>query len=669
MASPEQKKSYQVVKQFKGLNTKANRTAIEESEFSWLENAMPIGYANIKITPTSSQVYNASNVAVTFANTPSHMASVNLNNVDYIMVFQADGSLDAFNLVTNLKSTIKTAGFFSASGISVTQWKNELALILDPVKGYFVWDGINVISVGSVGVIGIRTGGAGYTSTPLVTISAPNDANGIRATAVASVTANAVTAITVTNPGSGYTVAPTVTVTGGGASTQANAVASIVSFATGTIYLNLLTGGTGYINVSNITVTIAGGGGANAAATALLSGTQVSRLIMTNVGSGYTNVSNLTVTITGGGATTNATANAVINSAQNVDIASFSGRTWIAYGRTVTYSAAGTYNDFTSVSAGSVALTDSTLHGDIQKLLSANNFLYLYGDDSINVFSDVRVTTAGTTIFTNTNISASVGSKRKNAIFPYFRSVLFLNDYGIYALVGSTTSKVSDALDGIFANIDFTYPIYCGEVLLNNILCAAFNFRYYDAEFSGGYRYIQAIFFDKKWFFTSSQNTMQYIVSVPLEGTLTLYGVANPNGVWNLYELYSSTTLPVNSIIQSALDSMGDPIRDKQALKIGIESTSTGTSIATFVATVDSEKQSSPDITLSSGVIWQNNNFETCVWENNTNQIVEWGSVGYNLYKSDAQQWGKYLGMTIRSSTPGFFINGLQYEHELRARF
>jgi hypothetical protein len=41
MAAAEQKKSYQVVKQFKGLNTKANRTAIDETEFSWIENAQP----------------------------------------------------------------------------------------------------------------------------------------------------------------------------------------------------------------------------------------------------------------------------------------------------------------------------------------------------------------------------------------------------------------------------------------------------------------------------------------------------------------------------------------------------------------------------------------------------------------------------------------------------
>jgi hypothetical protein len=40
-----------------------------------------------------------------------------------------------------------------------------------------------------------------------------------------------------------------------------------------------------------------------------------------------------------------------------------------------------------------------------------------------------------------------------------------MNDYGVYALVGSTTSKLSDSLDGMFPNIDFNSPVYAGQVL------------------------------------------------------------------------------------------------------------------------------------------------------------------------------------------------------------
>jgi hypothetical protein len=36
MAAVEQKKSYHVTKDFKGLNTKANRTAIQECDAYWV---------------------------------------------------------------------------------------------------------------------------------------------------------------------------------------------------------------------------------------------------------------------------------------------------------------------------------------------------------------------------------------------------------------------------------------------------------------------------------------------------------------------------------------------------------------------------------------------------------------------------------------------------------
>ena len=82
MAAAEQKKSYEVVKQFKGVNTKANRTAIGDDEFYWLENAMPIGYGNLKITPTYSNVGN-----VTFTSTVTYYSSASVNLVDYLIAF------------------------------------------------------------------------------------------------------------------------------------------------------------------------------------------------------------------------------------------------------------------------------------------------------------------------------------------------------------------------------------------------------------------------------------------------------------------------------------------------------------------------------------------------------------------------------------------------------
>jgi hypothetical protein len=118
---------------------------------------------------------------------------------------------------------------------------------------------------------------------------------------------------------------------------------------------------------------------------------------------------------------------------------------------------------------------------------------------------------------------------------------------------------------------------------------------------------------------------------------------------------------------------MGDPIRDKQALKIGIEAT-LGTTPLVFVAYVDSENQQSPPIDFSNSVGWLNNVGTVIPWSNNSSTIVGWlgttsSGAGYYLYKKDAKMFGKYLGITLEGSVTPFTINGFEFEHELRARF
>jgi hypothetical protein len=242
-----------------------------------------------------------------------------------------------------------------------------------------------------------------------------------------------------------------------------------------------------------------------------------------------------------------------------------------------------------------------------------------------------------------------------------------MNEYGVYALVGSTTSKISDSLDGIFTNVDFvTGSTTGGQVLLNNILCAAFNFRYTGGlGTSSSNRYIQAIFFEKKWFFTSAGNNLKFVTSVPVSGKITLYGTDGTSCI----KMYANTTASINSYVQTSLNPMKDPIRTKQALKIGVEATLTNSSIITV--SVDSETGSSPSVELGQTVTWINNFSAPIPWINNSSTVINWttGSTGYTLYKTDAKQYGKYLGMTVTSTNAGVVYNGFEYEHELRVRF
>ena len=267
MAAAEQKKSYAVIKNFKGLNTKANRTAIDEEEFSWIENAMPIGYGNIKIVPAQVTLKDGGNNAVSFANTVTTLTSCNLGLSDYLLGFEANGRAQYYKIDTGTVGNVGVTGTFSSANVSVAQYKNERVFIGDPNKGLFTWDGTDLINVGSVGTVGITAKGSGYTSAPAVTISAPNQTNGVQATATSTITANAVSSIAITNGGSGYTAAPTVTITGGGG-TGATAIAQILTFTKGALYIQVTNGGSGYNAAPSVTIT--GGGGANAAGTAIV---------------------------------------------------------------------------------------------------------------------------------------------------------------------------------------------------------------------------------------------------------------------------------------------------------------------------------------------------------------------------------------------------------------
>lgn len=579
MAAVEQKKSYHVTKDFKGLNTKANRTAIQENEFAWIENVMPIGYSNLKVIPKEKRV-TYSSTSFTWGGTVHYMAPVNIGGVAYMLAFFTNGGAQYVSLETpTAPVTLASSGTFSGTRTQISQWKNERVLIIDTTYGYATFDGTNLVRVGSVATIEVTAGGSGYSSAPTVTIGPPNQTGGVQATAEATISGGIVTAITITEPGTGYTSAPA------------------ISFSSGA-----------------------------------------------------------------------ATATATIISQPGTSIQSFSGRVWIADGRTVYYTAADSYNDFTSISAGNITLVDATLYGDITQIIAANNFLYVFGESSINVFSDVRVNTLGETLFTNTNISASIGTELFLGIFAYFRSILFINRYGVYALVGATTTKISDALDGIFPNIDFSSTVTGCQTLIYNILVSSWNVRYND---NGTYRRVQLVFFDRKWFI-SYQGNLTHINSSPVNGLINAYGVESGGA---FYRLYEDQTANIATEVVTALWDLKDPIRDKQALKLGVEATFPVSVAGSLNISIDSESRASTSIALGNAVAWQNNSFNNIAWTNNAGSTLQWVSSGYQLtegyklLKYDAQMYGKYLGMTVTSTAPAFTFNGFQLEHELRARF
>lgn len=154
--------------------------------------------------------------------------------------------------------------------------------------------GTTIAPYGGVNKVYLINDGWGYTSTPVVTFSAP-PAGGRRATAVAITTQRAAAGYTtaysidrilITDPGGGYTTPPTIIISGGGGS---GGIATAGISTNGTISRIVINdAGSNYTSPPTITVSAPPGLGVTATAESVInSNGSVSRVYITNAGSGY----------------------------------------------------------------------------------------------------------------------------------------------------------------------------------------------------------------------------------------------------------------------------------------------------------------------------------------------------------------------------------------------
>ncbi len=721
-----------VLRDFAGINTQAKRQAIGPNEFSWLENLQPIGHGNLRTTAHISGV-----LATGWSGIVYNMKSFNLDGVNSMFMVTTTGH--AYQMDLDGYGVALITDQFSTSGVDFDQWNGERILFIDPVNGYFSWDGALLTRTGTLWDITITDGGA-YTSVPTISFIGGGGA-GATAEAIMGINGGqeivsggtgytpgdiltmvggtfdspgklkvitapggVVDAVAVFDPGS-YTVLPStpVAVTGGTGADDFTfnplyAVFSVIVTDGGTIPYNeppqVVFSGSGFTGLE-------GAQAANAAGTGYIPGE-----ILSMVGGTFTTQAKLQVAVTVSGGVNQVTINergvysiqpgnpvastgggaddATFNLNWSSDlaaqgtavliggpptgqhIATFSGRVWISNDRTIYYSAPGTWWDFSGPGSGSLTITDSTLHSDISALIAANNFLYIIGIDSVNVIGDVTTDSTGETIFSNTNLNASIGTLRSAAIIPYYRSLLFLNLSGIYAIYGSTPIKISDSLDGIFERIIPTAVNSAGAVMLNSILCAAFSIGYNQEDDTPGGtdRTVQAIFFNKKWFLTHQPVDLIFMAGGIHEGVQSLYATDGTN----FYKLFDDPDTPVVWRAETALWDMDDVTRGKQVTAFGLEFDAR--SFGTISVSIDTRSNQLPyknegvyTVDSSSPIVWVNDLEEEITWVSNSDEIITFVATGYVLSMQDGSlddgeapegkemisEEGKYVGMTASS--------------------
>jgi hypothetical protein len=247
---------------------------------------------------------------------------------------------------------------------------------------------------------------------------------------------------------------------------------------------------------------------------------------------------------------------------------------------------------------------------NITALFAANSYLYIFGPTSIDVLSNVAVSSAGTASFSRVNVSPVIGCSSQKSIFGYYRSVAFANTFGFFLLTGATVDNIAEGkLDLLIGGIvvDTGFP-----VTLNGQLCAAWSVNCPDPtnNFVSSVNLI-AMFNKGRWFFArqatppASFLSPRATVAVPTsQSGFVAYTfdrtVSGPNT--KLYQLFAQFG-PLIWRLYTKLYDMGSPMASKQATRaaIGLNFVSS-VNVGAMALSVDSDQGNGTGLTLPSTV-------------------------------------------------------------------
>ena len=356
------------------------------------------------------------------------------------------------------------------------------------------------------------------------------------------------------------------------------------------------------------------------------------------------------------------------------DIATFEGRVWIAQAtaghpsRTLSFTAPDTFNDFNAThGAGTTTITDSAFLGNITRILSALEQLWVVGSSAVESISNVQ-TAGGVTTFSTTNIVANVGSVFPGSVSPFFRTFVMVAPYGVYAIVGATPQKLSDKLDGLFpdlhldeeAELTSGHHVVAAVTAVHGVFVWVCLVPYHDPSTSPfTHRDILLCFAQGKWFFASSGLTLEALASVPVGGNPNLY-VTNGTALW---QLFADETEPVTYKIQSKLFDFGDGTMMKEFLRFGLELQSDNV-VAPLVTIENEEPGDAANLALTT----QN----TIIFTGLGGVVITfvgvgpitWVTTGLQLARNatGVQMLGNYLGFTLQGTEAVWTLSAAQME-------
>lgn len=129
------------MRQFAGINRNVARSAIDDNQFFWLENLMPVAPANLRgMYGEGAILFTASGKTIINA------FFYNIQNTPFVILFFSDGTATQVNTVSAATTTVTAAAntFFVGGNLPVAAQWNATGIVIaseSSANGFWAWDG------------------------------------------------------------------------------------------------------------------------------------------------------------------------------------------------------------------------------------------------------------------------------------------------------------------------------------------------------------------------------------------------------------------------------------------------------------------------------------------------------------------------------------------------
>lgn len=335
----------------------------------------------------------------------------------------------------------------------------------------------------------------------------------------------------------------------------------------------------------------------------------------------------------------------------------FQSRVWILKGAQFSFSAPANGADFnTADGGGTTKSSDGFLKTAYVNIKQSNGFLYLFGDGSINVISNVQTTGSPlTTTFNNQNVDPQTGLGWRDAVVSFGRALCFANPTGVYALFGGAADKISEKIDHLFETANFNtvtptmfvtsiFGVRCLGIIINA-----------DDPSTSTQRTMIALWNGKLWFVGSQSLTSKF--STTMEINASPQGWANDGR--KVYQLFAAKSGTLQKKIQTKLWAGRSNLINKTSKDVYVETDDLAGTGVVLTGTLDSGSNAAVAFSITSNIFFVNNTSGIITFRNSSSQALQFISnpPGVQGARGNTQS-GKRLGITLTSTSSDFILVG-----------